>query len=440
MADNKKGSFVQDKLVPLAGKLASSRHLIALRDGMTLAVPMIIIGSIFMIIAQFPIQGYLDFMASVFGKNWATVLQYPTNASFHIMGLIAVVGISFNLAKSYKVDPISAAIVSLGAFILTIPLKTDKAGALWLPLTQLDSAGLFTAIIVGLFITDFYVWMIHKNWTIKMPDTVPPAVSNSFAALFPGLIVLFVVWIVRLGVEATPMQSIPNIISYFLAAPLGTLSNTLPGALVAEFLVSFLWLFGIHGANVVSGVMMPIWLTALQQNQAALAAGKALPNIVTTSFFDLFVHMGGSGATLGLAMLLAFASKSKELKTLGKLVAGPAIFNINEPIVFGLPIVMNYKMAIPFILTPLANVVTTYIGMATNLVAKPMGVYLPWTTPPIISGFIATGHISGSVMQIINIVIDFAIYYYFFKKMDRAKLKEELGDVKIAGQDNTVKA
>ena len=440
MADNKKGGFVQEKLVPLAGKLASSRHLIALRDGMTLAVPMIIIGSIFMIIAQFPIQSYLDFMASVFGKNWATVLQYPTNASFHIMGLIAVVGISFNLAKSYKVDPISAAIVSLGAFILTIPLKTDKAGALWLPLTQLDSAGLFTAIIVGLFITDFYVWMIHKNWTIKMPDTVPPAVSNSFAALFPGLIVLFVVWIVRLGVEATPMQSIPNIISYFLAAPLGTLSDTLPGALVAEFLVSFLWLFGIHGANVVSGVMMPIWLTALQQNQAALAAGKPLPNIVTTSFFDLFVHMGGSGATIGLAMLLAFAAKSKELKTLGKLVAGPAIFNINEPIVFGLPIVMNYKMAVPFILTPLANVVTTYVGMATGLVAKPMGVYLPWTTPPIISGFIATGHISGSVMQAINIVIDLAIYYYFFKKMDSEKLKEELKDVDLAGSVDTAKA
>ncbi|AUI71045.1 PTS cellobiose transporter subunit IIC [Companilactobacillus alimentarius] len=427
MAGKKSNSFINEKVIPLAGKLASSRHLIALRDGMTLAVPMIIIGSIFMIIAQFPIQAYLDFMAGIFGKNWATVLQYPTNASFHIMGLIAVIGISYNLAKSYKVDPISASVVSLGAFVLTIPLKTDKAGALWIPLTQFDSAGLFTAIIVGLFITDFYVWMVHKNWTIKMPDTVPPAVSNSFAALFPGFIVLALVWVIRIGVEATPMQSIPNIISFFLATPLSHLSNTLPGALVAEFLVSFLWIFGIHGANVVSGVMMPIWLTALNANHAAFSAGKALPNIVTTSFFDNFVHMGGSGATIGLAMLLAFAAKSKELKTLGKLVAGPAIFNINEPILFGLPIVMNYKMLVPFIVTPLINVVTTYVGMATNLVARPMGVYIPWTTPPILSGFIATGHISGSVMQIINIVLDTLMYVYFFKSMDRDKLAEELG-------------
>ncbi|WP_180369940.1 PTS transporter subunit EIIC, partial [Oenococcus oeni] len=119
-------------------------------------------------------------------------------------------------------------------------------------------------------------------------------------------------------------------------------------------------------------------------------------------------------------------AKSKELKTLGKLVAGPALFNINEPILFGLPIVMNYKMLVPFIVTPLINVTTTYIGMATNLVARPMGVYIPWTTPPILSGFIATGHISGSVMQIINIVLDTLMYFYFFKSMDKEKLAEEL--------------
>lgn len=308
--NNNKSSFVNDRLVPFFGKIAGSRHLIALRDGMTLAVPMIIIGSVFMIIAQFPIKGYQTFMANTFGSNWATIVQYPTNASFHIMGLIAVIGISYNLAKSYKVDPISASIVSLGAWFLTIPLNTDKAGALWVPLTQLDSAGLFTALLIGLFITDFYVFMVHRNWTIKMPDSVPPAVSNSFAALVPGFVILFLMWLLRLAVEASPMQSIPNVISFVLAKPLGLLSNTLPGALVAEFVVCILWIFGIHGANVVSGVMQPIWLAAMSQNAAALKAGKALPNVVTQQFFDNFVHMGGSGATLGLAFMIAFVSRS----------------------------------------------------------------------------------------------------------------------------------
>ena len=163
----------------------------------------------------------------------------------------------------------------------------------------------------------------------------------------------------------------------------------------------------------------------MAQNAAAVQAGKALPNIVTQQFYDNFVRMGGSGATLGLAFMIAFASRSKEYKTLGKLVIGPAIFNINEPIIFGMPIVMNYKMVIPFIAAPLTNVLTTYMAMNWGLVAKTMGIMVPWTTPPIISGFLATGHISGAVMQIINIVLDGLIYYVFFRSMDRDKVLAE---------------
>ncbi|UQS82187.1 PTS cellobiose transporter subunit IIC [Bombilactobacillus folatiphilus] len=426
MAQEKsKNSFLTTKLIPFFQKISAERHMVALRDGMAAAIPMIIIGSMFMIIAQFPVKGYLAFMAQTFGPHWADILQYITNASFHIMGLVAVAGISYNLAKSYKVDSFSAMIVAVGAFILTIPLKTDKAGNMWVPLKELDSSGLFIAILVGLFITDFYVWIVHKNWTIKMPASVPPAIINSFASLIPGALSLFLVWLIRLGVEATPMHSIPNVITFFLQDPLSKLSNTLPGALVAEGLVCVLWIFGIHGSNTVAGVMQPIWLSAMAQNAAALKAGHALPNIVTQQFFDNFVHMGGSGATLGLALMIAFLSKSKEYKTLGELVIGPAIFNVNEPIIFGLPIVMNYKMVIPFIAAPLTNVTTTYLAMKWGWVAKTMGVAVPWTTPPIMSGILATGHISGGVMQIINIILDTLIYYFFFKSMDNEKVKAE---------------
>lgn len=420
----KSSNFLNTKLIPFFNKIAASRHLVALRDGMTAAVPMIIIGSVFMIIAQFPIQGYQTFMAHTFGANWATIVQYPTNASFHIMGLIAVAGISYNLAKSYKIDAFSAMIVGIGAFILTIPLKTDKAGDLWVPLKQLDSSGLFIAMIVGLFITDFYVWLVHKNLTIKMPDTVPPAVSNSFAALFPGALSLLLVWVVRLAVEATPMKSIPNVITFFLAGPLGSVSNTLGGALVIEFVVCILWLFGIHGANAISGVVDPILYAAMAQNATAHAAGHILPNIVTKPFFDNFVRIGGCGATIGLALLIAFASKSKEFKTLGELIVGPSFFNINEPVIFGVPIVLNYKMAIPFILAPLMNITVAYTSMKIGIVAKTSGVYIPWTTPPIISGFLATNHISGSVLQVVEIVMDIAIYF-FFKSLDNEKYKQE---------------
>lgn len=422
-------NVLNEKIIPFFQRLSGSRHLVALRDGMTAAVPMIIIGSVFMIVAQFPIQGYQDFMAHTFGSNWATVVQYPTNASFHIMGLVAVAGISYNLAKSYKVDAFSAMVVAIGAFILTIPLRVDKAGAMWVPLQQLDSSGLFIAILVGLFITDLYVWLVHKNLTIKMPSTVPPAVSNSFASLFPGALALILMWIIRMAVESSPMKSIPNIINFVLQEPLSHLNNSLPGAIIVELFICLLWFFGIHGANTVSGVMMPIWLGAMTQNANAMQAGKALPNIVTQQFYDNFVHMGGSGATIGLAFMLAFLSKSKEFKTLGKLVVGPALFNVNEPIIFGMPVVMNYKLLLPFILAPMANVITTYTAMSTGIVAKTMGVMVPWTTPPIISGYLATGHLSGAVLQLFNIVIDGLIYYAFFKSMDRSHLAEEKDEV-----------
>lgn len=421
-----KDNFLTEKLIPFFNRISSARHMVALRDGMTAAVPMIIIGSFFMIIGQFPAKGYLDFMAHIFGPNWSNVVQYVTNASFHIMGLVAVAGISFNLAKSYKdVDPFSAMIVAIAAFILTIPMQIGKDGGLLIPLNQFDSSGLFTALIVGLFVTDLYVWLIHKNLIFKMPDTVPPAVSNSFAALFPGAIALFVVWLVRIGVEATPMKSIPNVITFFLQNPMSKITNTLGGAIAIELVVCILWFFGIHGANAISGVVDPIMYTALAANATAFKAHQAVPNIITKTFFDNFVRIGGCGATLGFVILMVFFAKDEEMRAMGKLSIGPAIFNINEPVVFGVPIVLNYRIIIPFILAPMANIIATYTAMKMGWVAKTIGIYPPWTTPPILSGIISTGHISGGVMQLFNIVMDILIYYGFFRSMDNAKLKAE---------------
>ncbi|BDR59770.1 PTS cellobiose transporter subunit IIC [Lactobacillus xylocopicola] len=422
----KENSFLTEKLVPFFNKVSSAKHMVALRDGMTAAVPMIIIGSIFMIIGQFPVQGYLDFMAHLFGPNWSNVVQYITNASFNIMGLVAVAGISYSMAKNYKgIDPFSAMIVSIAAFILTIPMQVGKDGGLLIPLKQFDSSGLFTALLVGLFVTDLYVWLMHKNLVFKMPDTVPPAVSNSFAALFPGAISLFVVWLIRVGVEATPMKSIPNVITFFLQAPMSKVTNTLGGAIVIELVICVLWFFGIHGANAISGIIDPVLYTALAANATAFKAHEALPNIITKTFFDNFVRIGGCGATLGFVILMTFFAKDKEMKALGKLSIAPSIFNINEPVVFGVPIVLNYQIIIPFILAPMANIIATYIAMKMGWVAKTIGIYPPWTTPPILSGIISTGHISGGIMQLFNIVMDTLIYFGFFKSMDRAKLKAE---------------
>ncbi len=257
MSDNNKTNAFAEKLMPIAGKVASSRHLVALRDGFALVMPLIIIGSVFMIISQFPIPAYLNLMSSLFGADWQTTVGWATNATFSVIGMVAVIGISYELAKSYEgIDALSASMVSLASFMLTIPLNIDKAGAAWVPLTQLGSMGLFEALLIGLFITDAFVWMIHKNWQFKMPDTVPPAVGHAFSSLIPGFVIILGMWLLRLGVSFTDFKTIPNVITVIVAQPLNVVGGSIFGALVAEFFVVFLWLFGIHGSNIVGGIML----------------------------------------------------------------------------------------------------------------------------------------------------------------------------------------
>jgi len=422
--------------MPVAGRLAGQKHLGALRDGIALAMPMIIIGSVFLILGYLPFPHYAEFMANIFGEQWLTKLMYPVDATFNMMGLIAAFGIAYRLAEKYGIDAITSGVISLCAFLLATPFNVpftpdgakemvEVGGAI--PVALMGSKGLFVAMLVAMFSTEIYRFIVAKDIVIKMPDGVPPAVSKAFVALIPGFVVILLVWLLRLWVENTHFASLHNIVGDLLGKPLGVLGGSLGGSLVAIFLVQLLWSAGLHGMNIVSGVMDPIWLGATGENMEAFKAGHELPNIITKQFFDVFVNMGGSGATFMLVIAMLLFARSQQMKQLGRLSIGPGVFMINEPVVFGTPLVMNPLLIVPFLLTPMVNAVVTYYGMDLGLVAKPAGIAIPWTTPPIIGGFLATGgHISGSVIQLVNLVIDFFIYLPFFIMWDKLKKKEEL--------------
>lgn len=432
---SKMNQFLEEKIMPAAGRVAGQRHLLALRDGIILTMPLIIIGSVFLILANLPIPGYNEFMAGIFGDQWATKLSYPVGVTFDLMALIAAFGIAYRLAEKYNVDALSAAAISVAAFLLATPYQIDfkpegAAEAIQvgggIPIALTGSKGLFVAMIIAMISTEIYRLVIQKNIVIKLPDGVPPAVAKSFVALIPGFAVITLVWLARLAVEQTDFGSLHNIVGDLLGGPLGVLGGSLGGSLIAELLLLLLWACGLHGANIVGGVMAPIWYGAMDENRLAFQAGDVLPNIFTQQFFDNFINIGGSGATLGLVIAMLLYSRSKQMSQLSRLAVGPAIFNINEPIVFGMPIVLNPILIIPFILTPLITLTATYIGMSLDLVAKPAGIAVPWTMPPIISGYLATGgKLSGAVMQLINIVLSTIVYFPFFKMWDRQKAQEE---------------
>lgn len=418
--------------MPVAGKVANQRHLAAIKDGMVITLPFIIVGSVFLILGNLPIPALANFYKdNATGQVIARWLSYPVDVTFNLLGFIACIGIAYKLSQYYKLDEVSGVILSLISFFLVTPFtfmieKTGDTITGIIPLTRLGSQGLFVAIIMAIFTIEIFNFIVKKNIVIKMPDSVPPSVAKSFAALIPGFVVILISLLIRIGFEVSPFKNIHNVVEMLLTKPLTAAGGSFFGMTTLSLITNLLWSCGIHGSNLVTGgIAKPILDTLMDQNRIALSAGQPLPNIVTTQFFDIFHNMGGSGATFSLAVMLLFFSKSQQLKEIGKLAIGPAFFNINEPILFGLPIVMNPILIIPFILAPLVTVIVTYSAMYFGLVAKVTGVALPWTTPPFIAGFLATNHWTGAAIQVVNFFITAAIYYPFFKIWDNKKLQEE---------------
>ena len=418
--------FLNEKLMPVAAKMAANKFLIAVRDGITLAMPLIIIGSLLMVIATGfaipPLEKWLGDMGI------ATYLWKGSDSSFGLIGLVASFGIAHSLAKQYKVDGVSAGIISLSTFILVTPFVSGEAGN-GMPTTYMAAQGLFVAIVLGLINGWVYQWFINHNIQIKMPESVPPAVSKSFSAILPGA-VLIVGWLIVYGVlDAFGLPNLHMIAKTVLGVPLGLLGNNIIGVVVLVLCCSSLWFVGLHGGNIVNKIMEPIWLANLGENTEAFRAGEPLEHIFTTPFMDNFVYIGGAGATIGLVLALAWLARrkhaSKQAKTLAPLTVVPGLFNINEPTMFGLPVVLNILLLLPFVLAPIVNLVVAYAAMATGLV--PLTYTAPgWTTPPIISGFLATGSIRASILQIVLIVLDILIYLPFIASVEkRFKAEEE---------------
>lgn len=440
MADKKSGgltAFVNEHIMPVAAKIGGFKPLIAIRDGIAMAMPLIITGSLFMIINSFPVPGWSDWLAktAVHGVSLSQVLAKITNGSFGIMGLVAAFGIAWSYANQHKSDGVSAGIISASVFFILTPsiMSGDKVPVEGFPYTYLGSKGLFVAIIFGLITGWIFQWFINHNIQIKMPETVPPAVAKSFSALIPGAVVIAIAGCVYWLFTWAGWGNIHDVIMNILAKPLGALGYTLIGTLVSILLVSLFWFVGIHGGNVVNTAMSPIWLMQTDANRVLNQAGHLDlahgGHIITQPFIDNFVYMGGGGATIGLVLCIGYLvwrkRASKQSEVLAPLTIVPGLFNINEPTMFGLPVVMNLMLIIPFILAPMVNAITTYIAMNLGLVPLCNGTVITWTMPPLISGFLATGSIAGSILQLINIILDVLIYLPFMSALNKRQLMEE---------------
>ncbi len=438
-------------LVPIANKLGNQRHLAAIRDGMVVAIPLSILGGVCLIISTPPFKpdtlpnwGFIsDLLLGWY--NWAqankAMLQLPYNMTMALMGLFVAFAIAYHLAKRYKMPTLNTAIVSTAVFfIVTSPAvsavptsaisegsnMTDLLGMAgnYIPMTFLDAKGIFTAIIVAIGCVEIMHFMLAKNIRFKMPEGVPPAISSSFDAIMPLFVCVITFYAISLFIQNVSGELLPSMIMTLLAPAISGLDSLLGICLITIIAQTF-WFFGLHGASITQPIRLPFMQMYLVANITAFTAGEPIAHFFTKPFWSYVITLGGGGATLGLCILL-LRSKSVELKTLGKLSIGPAIFNINEPIIFGLPMVLNPLMMIPFIFVPVINSIIAYACMAFQIVGKGV-IETPWTTPAPLGAALGCMDFRAAIMVIGLIVLDMCLYYPFFKLLEKQKLSEESG-------------
>lgn len=434
--------FLENHVMGPMGKLAQFKVVRAITVAGMAAVPFTIVGSMFLVFSILPQAfSFWPIVADIFSASFDKFTSLYMVANYATMGSLSlyfVLSLAYELTKIYaeeeelNMNPLNGVLLVLMAFVMTVPqiifdggmMKTVtslKEGAViadgWAMgngVARFGTTGIFTAIIMAIVTVLIYRMCVKHNWVIKMPEAVPEGVSRGFTALVPGFVVIFINGLlVAMGTDIFKVIAIPF-------GFVSNLTNSWIGLMIIYLLTQLLWIVGIHGANIVFAFVSPIALANMAEN----AAGGHFA--VAGEFSNMFVIAGGSGATLGLCLYIAFASKSEQLKAIGRASVVPALFNINELLIFGLPIIYNPALAIPFILAPMVTATIYYVANSLNFI-KPIIAQVPWPTPVGIGAFLGTADLRAVLVALVCAFAAFLVYLPFIRVYDQKLVKEEQG-------------
>lgn len=402
--------FLNRRLVPVLTVLSENTYLSAIRAGVVSVVPLTIIGGLFMILAYLPVTGWDKIVAP-----YQQLLKVPVAASFGLLAVFVCYSVSYDLGRQLKQEASVSAGMATAVFLM-ISLKVED---LTFNMESLGSQGLFVAILISLISVRVQKFFTDHDFVIKLPPSVPRVVYDSFASLSPLCFLMVVFWLLRfvLGIDLNHGVQVAF-------QPLVSALNTLPGILSYAFLVTLLWSVGINGDNTLDAIVAPIFLQYLAANVEATVQGQPLPYITALGFFTTFVNVGGTGATIALALIM-LNSREPGFRKVSRLSLVTQIFQINEPIFFGFPIVLNPIFMVPYIINALILTTGSYLLMQWQVIPKPF-VNIPWTTPPIIGHYLVTGgDWKAAVWGACSILIAMAVYFPFAKAAERQRLKRE---------------
>lgn len=454
---DKFAAWLEKHFLPIASAIGRQKHLAAMRDGFIAILPMTMMGAIVTLFNNvlfrpdsligkelIKMGWYKDSIQPVLDKYIIPVMGQIWWGTLALGVIFSVFTISYNLAKSYGVDGLSAGVIATVSYLTLLPQTAkitlapelaQKAGVEFvegwglLSWTSFNSSAVFTGLIAAMLATELYRLVVKKGWIIKMPEQVPPAVSRAFSAVIPGAIVMLVFGIISVIFLNFVNIPLKDAIEKAIQAPLVNLGQS-PFTLILLMIISqLLWFFGLHGLNIVDPILNTMYGPAATANfEAATIHHTALPNVITRNFLDVYGMHGGSGATLGLIIAIYLFSKRQEHKELAKLATAPGIFQINEPVIYGLPIVLNPIMFVPFVIVPPLTIFIAWLFTGPIPFAGRIYLAVPWTTPPVISAFLAAGgSITATILAAATLLLSILIYAPFVIVSNKEVSVEEAG-------------
>ncbi|WDF82584.1 PTS sugar transporter subunit IIC [Lacticaseibacillus pabuli] len=422
--------------VKVAVKIGNEIHLRSLRDAFATIMPLYILAGLATLLNNTVFKWLFKGKTLTQVQYWGLVLS---NGTLNISSLLIATMIGYFLAKNRKFGkPLAAAMVSMATLVVmmpntvaAIPVGATKPINVMGALTydNMGTSGMFAGIIVGLVATEVFIKLSNiKALQVNLGDQVPPAVGDSFNVLIPVILVLAIFGVVSTLLFDTTGMNLISIITKFIQEPLRGIGTGIVGTLIIYSLANLLWLFGIHYSVIYSSILEPLLLVNILQNTAAYNAGHAIPNLMNVTLLQSFAEMGGSGATLCLIAATFIVSRNSAARNVSKFALVPGIFNINEPVIFGYPIVYNVSLIVPFMLMPSLGL---FIGWLATVLGwmKPMVIQVPWTTPLFLNSFLGTGgDWRAPVIQLIVVVLGILFYMPFVKLNDTVAARQMAAD------------
>ncbi|MBQ2655122.1 MAG: PTS sugar transporter subunit IIC [Erysipelotrichaceae bacterium] len=427
---------IEEWCQPLATFFGTEPHFLAIRDGVVASLPFTFIGGFAFLIFKCPwsdtaATGFVPFDKFMdawwyLSSNYKQFTYPPYAATIGILSLFICFVVAYSLAQHYEMNSINFAVCATSIFLLVcspVPVGGN------ITYGNLGSVNIFLAIIIAETSVELMRYAVNKGWTIHMPPSVPKVIENTFSTIFPFLFAFVVWYTISVICQIATGKLIPELWAYIFTLVSFAVNNPFMVTVLTAFENLLFGGFGIHPTTVTGPLLDPLQLVTLAENADAVAAGVALsdlPNVYTQSFWAYYSCIGGAGSTLALC-IMCLRSKSKQLSSVGKVAIVPSVFNINEPVIFGLPIFLNPTLVIPFMLAPTFNIILGWLATSLKLVNKSY-IFLTSTTPAVIGAFVATLDWRASILVILMFIGDWAIFYPFFKRYEAQCLKEEAAE------------